>query len=107
MSANFDAWGSTDAWSDAKPATASTVPAPSSSGMGGGWGASPGGFGGASSGGFGGASQKVTSPKVSADEDFGGWSSAPHASAPSASKPAAAKPAGFGGSDDLFSNVWE
>ncbi|KAG9243883.1 putative GTPase activating protein for Arf-domain-containing protein [Calycina marina] len=39
-------------------------------------------------------------PKVSADEDFGGWSTA----APAANK----KPAtSFAASDDLFSNVWE
>lgn len=38
-------------------------------------------------------------PKVTADEDFGGWSAAP-------AKPA--KPAtGFAASEDLFSNVWE
>ncbi|RFU24704.1 hypothetical protein B7463_g11632, partial [Scytalidium lignicola] len=40
-------------------------------------------------------------PKVSADEDFGGWNAAP-------TKPAAPKPAGgFAASEDLFSNVWE
>ncbi|KAI9886079.1 MAG: hypothetical protein M1823_002097 [Watsoniomyces obsoletus] len=51
-------------------------------------------------------------PEISADEDFGGWSSA--APAPPA-KPSAPQTAaggnkaagGFGGSDDLFSNVWE
>lgn len=44
-------------------------------------------------------------PKVSADDDFGGWSSAapvtPAANA--GSKPAS----GFGASEDLFSNVWQ
>lgn len=49
-------------------------------------------------------------PSVAADEDFGGWASA----APVSAGPAAGngnssnKPSGgFGGSDDLFSNVWE
>ncbi|KAJ6160249.1 hypothetical protein N7497_004786 [Penicillium chrysogenum] len=38
-------------------------------------------------------------PTAAADEDFGGWASAAHTN----NKPAG----GFGGSDDLFSNVWE
>ncbi|EGO54598.1 hypothetical protein NEUTE1DRAFT_88097 [Neurospora tetrasperma FGSC 2508] len=43
-------------------------------------------------------------PKVAADEEFGGWmSSTTTPAAPSGSKPAT----GFGGSDDLFSNVWQ
>ena len=46
-------------------------------------------------------------PTVSADEDFGGWTSAAPVSntipSTNTSKPAS----GFGGSDDLFSNVWE
>jgi stromal membrane-associated protein len=104
---NFDAWGSTEAWGDSgttsaanKTTTANTA-APSNA-FSGGWGApSPGGFGGQA---------KVTSPKVSGDEDFGDWGSAPHVPAPapsssSAAKPAASKP--FSGGDDLFSNVWE
>jgi stromal membrane-associated protein len=43
-------------------------------------------------------------PKVTADEEFGGWTSSTtttHTSKPS--KPAA----GLGGNDDLFSNVWQ
>lgn len=43
-------------------------------------------------------------PKVAADEEFGGWTSS--TTAPSGGN--AAKPAGgFGGSEDLFSNVWQ
>ncbi|PGH11057.1 hypothetical protein AJ79_05099 [Helicocarpus griseus UAMH5409] len=46
-------------------------------------------------------------PTVSADEDFGGWTSAPPP-APSTSTTSKPKSAGgFPGSDDLFSNVWE
>ena len=51
-----------------------------------------------------GASGLVTAPQVSADEEFGGWASSTGAGTGSGS----AKPAGgFGGSDDLFSNVWQ
>lgn len=43
-------------------------------------------------------------PKVTADEEFGGWASS---TGPSTSgKPVAAK-SGFGGDEDLFSNVWQ
>lgn len=51
-------------------------------------------------------------PTISGDEDFGGWESAAPVSGgggvggggvTNASKPAG----GFGGTDDLFSNVWE
>ncbi|KAH8722808.1 putative GTPase activating protein for Arf-domain-containing protein [Phaeosphaeriaceae sp. PMI808] len=88
---NMDAWGSNDVWGSSAPSqpaattTSSHVPPKSP-----GWGA----------------------PQVTQDDDFGGWSSAAptkstqpstttHTNAPS--KPAG----GFGGSDDLFSNVWE
>jgi stromal membrane-associated protein len=45
-------------------------------------------------------------PKVSADEEFGGWASSTGPSAPTAggSSSSASKPPG--GDDDLFSNVW-
>ncbi|PYH89156.1 ArfGap-domain-containing protein [Aspergillus ellipticus CBS 707.79] len=61
-------------------------------------------------------SSSKPAPTVAADEDFGGWASAaPIPPAPSTTRTAAtnnagapSKPAGgFGGSDDLFSNVWE
>lgn len=42
-------------------------------------------------------------PKVSADEEFGGWTSSAGPSKSGASKPSG----GFGGDDDLFSNVWQ
>ncbi|KAK3295162.1 uncharacterized protein B0H64DRAFT_340430 [Chaetomium fimeti] len=49
-----------------------------------------------SSGGF--------APKVAADEEFGGWTSSTTTSnTNNTSKPAS----GFGGGDDLFSNVWQ
>ena len=109
---NDDAWGSNDAWSSAKSPT--TAPAPAAPA------ASSGNFGWGSSGtslanqsivpGGGGTFSPTTSapPKVSADEDFGGWSSAPSA-APATStnqQQQQPKPAAFGASEDLFSNVW-
>ncbi|KAF2679803.1 ArfGap-domain-containing protein [Lentithecium fluviatile CBS 122367] len=97
--ANMDAWGSNDVWASSGPAqpppqtahtttTTTTHTLPKSPG----WGA----------------------PTVTQDDDFGGWSSAApttvtttstHTShhTSSSSKPAS----GFGGGDDLFSNVWE
>ncbi|KAK4444632.1 hypothetical protein QBC34DRAFT_180511 [Podospora aff. communis PSN243] len=49
----------------------------------------------------------TVAPKVTADEEFGGWtSSAPTTSTTSTA--GGAKPAGgFGASEDLFSNVWQ
>jgi stromal membrane-associated protein len=89
---NMDAWGSNDVWGSsapsqpAAPATTTSHAAPKSPG----WGA----------------------PQVAQDDDFGGWSSAaPTTSShtnPTTQSNTASKPAGgFGGSDDLFSNVWE
>jgi len=102
---NNDAWGSNDAWSSAKTSPPISKPAPPQASTGDfGWGnlASqsivPGG-----GGGFTPASHEP--PKVSADEDFGGWSSA---APPKPAKQGPAKPAtGFAASEDLFSNVWE
>lgn len=42
-------------------------------------------------------------PKVAADEEFGGWTSSTTADTSGTSKPVT----GFGGNDDLFSNVWQ
>jgi stromal membrane-associated protein len=105
---NHDAWGSNAAWG-ASPPLNQTAPAPRPSGAGFGWGTggsvasqsitpgAGGGFAAASSG---------QPPKVSADEDFGGWSSA--APATPAVGTAPPKPgAGFTTNEDLFSNVWE
>lgn len=104
-----DAWASNDnAW--ATPAQASppmSKPPPSQTSSGSlGWGSGglsnqsivPGG-----SGGF--APANNGPPKVSADEEFGGWSTAAPV-APASKGPA--KPAtSFAASEDLFSNVWE
>jgi stromal membrane-associated protein len=107
---NSDAWGSNDAWSTAKasPTVTKAAPAQTSSGGFGGWGSGgslanqsivPGG-----GGGFTPASH--AQPKVSPDEDFGGWSSA--APVTPGAGTAQPKPAtGFAASEDLFSNVWE
>jgi stromal membrane-associated protein len=104
---NNDAWGSNDAWSSAQTSPPVSIPAPLQTNSGDiGWGSGglanqsivPGG-----GGGFAPASQAA--PKVSADDDFGGWSSAaPVTPATGTGKPAT----GFGGAnEDLFSNVWE
>lgn len=88
---NLEGWGSTDAWATPAPpqTTSTTASAPPPQVK------SPGGWGGTTS--------------VAQDDDFGGWSSATPAAPQTSlhSQPAASKPAGFGGSDDLFSNVWE
>lgn len=103
MSANLDPWGG-NAWSTPDPAPEPARPGPSnvSSAMkvpdtltandiGHGWGA-----------------PKPT-PTVAADEDFGGWTSAaPVTSGTTTTTTSSGKPTGgFGGADDLFSNVWE
>ena len=43
-------------------------------------------------------------PKVAADEEFGGWSSS---TGGGQTMPGGAPKGGFGGDDDLFSNVWQ
>ena len=109
---NNDAWGSNDAWSStpAKPSSPTInkpLPPLQSSAGDFGWGSVAGGPlanqsivpGGA--GGFNTASTKA--PKVSADEDFGGWSTAAPAAGTQPAKPAV----GFATSEDLFTNVWE
>jgi len=60
-------------------------------------------------GGAGGFSPAIAGPpKVSADEDFGGWSSAAPVTPGSGSAAPSTKSAtGFAASEDLFSNVWE
>ncbi|KAH3913804.1 hypothetical protein HBI56_057650 [Parastagonospora nodorum] len=83
---NMDAWGSNDVWGSSAPSqpAATTTAAPKSPG----WGA----------------------PQVAQDDDFGGWSSAAPTTTTThtSTNQSATKPAGgFGGSDDLFSNVWE
>jgi stromal membrane-associated protein len=86
----MDAWGSNDVWASSGSAQPAAPAAPShTQDKSLGWGATP---------------------QVTQDDDFGGWSSAApvttqtHASSHTQpSKPAG----GFGGGDDLFSNVWE
>lgn len=94
-----DVWG--NAWSNPEPAQAKS---PISSGFG-------------ASGSF--ASQSIvpgasggfnTTPKVAADEEFGGWASSTGTSNTNNNNTTGggAKPVGgFGGSEDLFSNVWQ
>ncbi|KAH6629065.1 hypothetical protein C7974DRAFT_433781 [Boeremia exigua] len=83
---NMDAWGSNDAWGSApsQPAAPAQAPAPSA---------------------------PAKSPAWGGDDDFGGWSSAApaasNAPAPGAAPATTGKQGGFGGNDDLFSNVWE
>ncbi|OQE26801.1 hypothetical protein PENSTE_c005G06613 [Penicillium steckii] len=102
----MDPWGG-NAWSNPDPAPA-PAPAPSSTAsmmkvpdtltandIGSGWG----------------APAPKPAPTVAADEDFGGWTSAspitPSAGATSTSNNSTKPAGGFGGADDLFSNVWE
>ncbi|KAI9748007.1 MAG: hypothetical protein M1815_003695 [Lichina confinis] len=120
-----DAWGSNDAWKNGN--SASTISATTTTSK---PSASLGMTASTNDLGWGGSSMASAAPSVgsirstpntasvSADEDFGGWASAvpvtPTASTQASSATAAAsKPTpttgsgGFGGSDDLFSNVWE
>ncbi|CAG7938247.1 unnamed protein product [Penicillium salamii] len=106
MSGSLDPWGG-NAWStpDRAPSPVAPAPAPSAASMmkvpdtltpndlGNGWGA------------------PTPAPKpaatVAADEDFGGWASAAPVSNPTPTTNTSKPAGGFGGSDDLFSNVWE
>jgi stromal membrane-associated protein len=104
-----DVWGTTE-WSAPAPApavpvapvqSASQQPKPPAADFG--WGNSSSSFANTAivpgaSGGF------NPAPKVTADEEFGGWASSTGPS--QAGKPAASK-SGFGGDEDLFSNVWQ
>lgn len=111
-----DVWGSGNEWNTpAAPAPAPTaahkspaLPPPVSNDFG--WGNSPAAAAPSSSfantpivpGASGGFSPQP--PKVSADEEFGGWTSS---TGPSATGGGAKKSGGgFGGDEDLFSNVW-
>jgi stromal membrane-associated protein len=108
-------WSNADVWGNAWGAPESTVAAstvtkaaepskPATNDFG--WGPSPSAVDSGSlasqsivpgaSGGF------STAPKVSADEEFGGWSTGAGGGGGTA-KPAS----GFGASEDLFSNVWQ
>ena len=111
-SAMSDAWGGNEWATSPKPVAAPAAPVPKSPAQSKtaapaadfGWGTGnsfastpvvPG-----SSGGF------NPAPKVTADEEFGGWTSS--AGTTNATTAAAPKSGGgFGGDDDLFSNVWQ
>ncbi|KFZ07107.1 hypothetical protein V501_06783 [Pseudogymnoascus sp. VKM F-4519 (FW-2642)] len=95
--------GTNDAWSSAKPAPAQAAANDF------GWGSGPPLASQSIVPGGNGFSQAGSTPKVSADEEFGGWSSAPPAAPVTKTSHNAPKPvAGFGAaSEDLFSNVWE
>ncbi|KAJ5856314.1 uncharacterized protein N7529_010258 [Penicillium soppii] len=104
MSGSLDPWGG-NAWSTpdrapspaaAAPSTASMMKVPDTltpHDMGHGWGAP--------------SAAPKSAPTVAADEDFGGWASAAPVSNPNPSTNNSKPAGGFGGSDDLFSNVWE
>lgn len=100
-----DVWGSSDVWgapSPAAPAQSTTISTSNN-----GFGAPSAGF---STGGFGAPTPISGPPDIAADDDFGGWSSAPSGNVQAAqtSTNNSAKPATNLGaaSDDLFSNVW-
>lgn len=107
---NNDAWGSNDAWggtTNSPTVTKAAAPLASPNSLS--WGS-----GGTSlanqsivPGGGGVFSPASTAPpKVSEDEDFGGWSSAAPV-APGVGATSAKPTHGFAASEDLFSNVWE
>ncbi|KAL8738579.1 MAG: hypothetical protein Q9181_000630 [Wetmoreana brouardii] len=108
---NDDPWGSNDAWATpepsatSKPKIESKAPAIATTNDFSSWGNSN-----ATSNFRGGSSLKET-PKIAADEDFGGWNSAAPVTPAAANPPIqpSTKPSGggFGASEDLFSNVWE
>ncbi|KAL8736739.1 MAG: hypothetical protein Q9166_000105 [cf. Caloplaca sp. 2 TL-2023] len=109
---NDDPWGSNNAWATPEPSTTSKSkiesksPAITTTNDFSSWGNPPA----TTKSNFGGGSSYKETPKIAADEDFGGWNSAAPET-PAATKPQTqptTKPSGgFGGSDDLFSNVWE
>lgn len=98
-----DVWGG-NAWATPDPAPKAPSPQPAKvMGDFGGWGSSSGGGGSLASTSIvpGSSGGLVTQPKVTADEEFGGWtSSTGPATGTSGGK-------GFGASEDLFSNVWQ
>ena len=106
-----DDWGSNDAWGAAKTSPVMSKPAPPQASTGDfGWGSGgtslanqsivPGGGGGFST-------ASAAPPKVTADEDFGGWSSAAPVTPGAGTQPKPATGFSGAGGEDLFSNVWE
>ncbi|CAO1597160.1 ARF GAP with effector function(s), variant 2 [Xanthoria calcicola] len=109
---NDDPWGSNDAWATPEPASVSKPkiesksPPITTTNDFSSWGNPPI----TTSSSFGANSSFKETPRIAADEDFGGWNSAAPET-PAAHKPPTQTntkpPGGFGGSEDLFSNVWE
>ncbi|KIX05770.1 uncharacterized protein Z518_03742 [Rhinocladiella mackenziei CBS 650.93] len=106
-SAMFDPWGSgaeSSPWGAPEPAPAKPEPPKVELGrppahitpndISGGWGEP-----------ISAASNKPTQPTVTADEDFGGWTSASTTQTPGAAPPKASG-GGFGGASDPFDNPW-
>lgn len=103
MGGGSDIWGG-NAWADPAPPAKAPTPQPlqASSSDFGGWGSMSGGSFANTSIVPGASGGLVTQPKVSADEEFGGWTSS---TGPATTGSGGGK--GVGGSEDLFSNVWE
>ncbi|KAI9663590.1 MAG: hypothetical protein M1829_006049 [Trizodia sp. TS-e1964] len=102
-----DAWGSNNAWGSTQSSGGVNKP-PSSTpsttnAFGWGSGKTVAGIS-AGSGGISTFGAISSPPKVSSDEDFGGWSSASPIKSPTNNKPSGT--GGLGG-EDLFSNVWQ
>jgi stromal membrane-associated protein len=92
------AWATPDTTTAAAPAANNSAPAQAAPANDFGWGSS-GGFGTPAP-----APVAAPAPKVAADEEFGGWTSSTGGQSTSTgSKPVGG---GFGGDEDLFSNVW-
>ncbi|KAI9659594.1 MAG: hypothetical protein M1831_003675 [Alyxoria varia] len=97
---NMDPWGSSDVWASSKDTTSKAPPTKASATTAtdlGGWNTGPS---------ITASTSTPAAPKVTADEDFGGWETNASAGT-STSQAGIPKAGGFGGSDDLFSNVWE
>lgn len=101
------AWGSSNEWNTPQTSPPIVKAAPPQASTGDfGWGSASGGLSSQSivPGGSGFTTTSKAQPQISADEDFGGWSSAaPVTPAVGVSKPAK----GFAASEDPFANVWE
>ncbi|KAG5945453.1 hypothetical protein E4U53_006701 [Claviceps sorghi] len=110
-----DVWGSSE-WTSPAPSAPATAPIlvakspelpKSAAAVDFGWGGASSAFSSTSivpgaSGGF------SPAPKVTADEEFGGWASSTGNPSTGAATAATAKASGgFGGDEDLFSNVWQ